>query len=88
MNFFPVKLLNMENPSSAENQGNYEYEYSPEDVVIDPFTCDLNLVVDKECLLAYPLSSAGFCSMWAGCRATYGVSSGRVAFEIHVNTTF
>lgn len=63
---------------------NYEYEFSHEDVVIDPYSCDLNLIVDKECLLAYPLSSEGFCAMWAGCRATYGVTSSRVAFEVHV----
>lgn len=71
-----------------ETLDNYEYEFSQEDVVIDPYSCDLNLVVDKECLLAYPLSSEGFCSMWAGCRSTYGVSSGRVAFEIHVDYYF
>ena len=61
------------------------FEFSPEDVVIDPYTCDLNLVVDKECLLAYPLSNDGFCSMWAGCRSTFGVNSGRVAFEVHAS---
>lgn len=66
---------------------NYEYEFSHEDVVIDPYSCDLNLIVDRDCLLAYPLSSEGFCSMWAGSRATYGVSSGRVVFEVHVGIT-
>lgn len=61
------------------------FEFSPEDVVIDPYTCDLNLVVDKECLMAFPLSNDGFCSMWAGCRSTFGVNSGRVAFEVHAS---
>ncbi len=65
-----------------------DYEYCEEDVVIDPYNCDLNLTVDKECLLAYPLTSDGFCSLWAGCFATYGVSSRRVAFEVFVGLAF
>lgn len=62
-----------------------EYEYSDEDVVIDPYNSDLNLVIDKECLLAYPLSNEGFAHMWAGARATYGVQCGRAAFEVFVS---
>jgi hypothetical protein len=75
----------MENQENVNtNYCPHEFEYSPEDVVIDPHTCDLNLIVDRECLLAYPISTEGFCSMWAGCRATYGVhTSGQVAFEVH-----
>jgi hypothetical protein len=69
---------------SAENVLS-EYEFSPEDVVIDPYTCDINLIVDKECLLAYPLSTEGFCSIWAGARSTHGVYSGKVAFEVHAS---
>lgn len=68
--------------NSVQSEG---FEFSSEDVVIDPYTCDLNLVVDKDCLLAYPLSNDGFCSMWAGCRSTFGVNSGRVAFEVHAS---
>ena len=63
--------------------GENDYECG---VVIDQYNCDLNLVVDKEVgLLAYPLSGEGFCSMWAGCRANYGVDAAKVAFEINVN---
>ncbi len=65
-----------------------EYEFSNEYVVIDPFTCDLNLAVDKECLLAYPLSGEGFSSMWAGCRATYGTYDAKTVFEVHASIIF
>ena len=88
-----TSTLESQNPPSAavvatvEPASTVEYEFSGEDVVIDPYSCDLNLIVDKECLLAYPISSEGFCSMWAGCRATYGVGSGRVVFEVHASIT-
>ena len=61
-----------------------EYDFSEEDVVLDPYNSDLNLIIDKECLLANPLSTEGFSLMWAGCRATYGIPSGRGAFEVYV----
>jgi hypothetical protein len=72
-------------PTTTAPPSPFEYEFSADDVVIDPYGCDLNMCVDKECLLAYPLASEGFCSMWAGCRATHGVHSGRVAFEVHAS---
>ncbi len=53
-------------------------------VLIDQLSCDLNLIIDKDCLLAYPISGEGFCSMWAGCRANYGVYCSKIAFEINV----
>lgn len=62
-----------------------DYEYSEEDVVIDPYNCDLNLIIDRECLLAYPQTTDGFCLMWAGAKATYGTSEGRVVFEVHLS---
>jgi hypothetical protein len=64
---------------------NVDYEFSNDYVVIDPFTCDLNLAVDKECLLAYPLSGEGFSSMWAGCKATYGALDTKTVFEVHAS---
>ena len=65
---------------------NYDnIESTNESVLLDNQTSDLNLIIDKECLLAYPMSEDGFCSLWAGCRATYGVESGRIAFEVNVN---
>ena len=65
-----------------------ESEFSHECVVIDTNACDLNLNVDKDCLLAYPISSEGFCSMWAGCRANYGVKNTKTAFEVHASISF
>lgn len=62
------------------DQGDYE-----SGVLIDQLSADLNLIIDKDCLLAYPISGEGFCSMWAGCRANYGVNFSKVAFEINVS---
>jgi hypothetical protein len=62
-----------------------EYDFSEEDVVLDPYNSDINLIIDKECLLANPLSTyEGFSLIWAGCRATYGVFCDRAAFEVYV----
>jgi heterogeneous nuclear ribonucleoprotein U-like protein 1 len=55
-----------------------------EGVTIDTNNSDLNLIVDKDCLLAYPMEDEGFCYMWAGCKANFGVKSGRVVFEVHL----
>ena len=63
----------------------YDNDSTNESVLLDQQNSDLNLIIETECLLAYPMSQDGFCSMWAGCRANYGVESGRVAFEIMVN---
>lgn len=74
------------NAAALGATGTVDYEFGVGDVVIDPYSSDLNLVVDKECLLAYPVTyTSGLCSMWAGCRATYGVSRGRAAFEVHAS---
>ena len=62
-----------------------EYEFNNECVVIDPYNSDLNLIIDKELLLAFPISTEGFCQMWAGCKATHGVNSDRAVFEVHVS---
>ncbi len=62
-----------------------ENEYET-DVSIDQYTSDLNLIIDKEAgLLAYPMSGEGFCSMWAGCRANYGIDHGKIAFEVNLD---
>ena len=65
-----------------------EFEFNNECVLIDPYSTDLNIVLDKELLLAYPLTTDGFCLMWAGCKATHGVSSGRIVFEARVSSFF
>ena len=65
-----------------------ENESTNESVLLDNKTSDLNLIVDKEGTLAYPMSEDGFCSMWAGCRANYGIFSGKVAFEVNVSFVF
>jgi heterogeneous nuclear ribonucleoprotein U-like protein 1 len=83
------KIDEQSSPASNSNSNsNYiDYvDYGSEYVVIDPQNCDLNLIIDRECFLAYPISTEGFCQMWASCRATHGVNgnSGKVAFEVHL----
>ena len=78
--------------SSANANANVEpitndYEFNSECVVIDPYRCDLNLIVDRECLLAYPLAGDGFSAMWAGCRASFGAYRVKTAFEVHASIT-
>ena len=63
----------------------FNYEVNGDSVLIDPYNCDLNLVIDADCLLAYPMSEDGFSLLWAGCRANYGVSGSKVAFEVHLS---
>lgn len=52
---------------------------------LTPDNSDLNLKIDKETgLKAEPLSYEGFAMVWAGARGTYGVTKGKVAFEVKV----
>ena len=62
----------------------FNYEPNGESVLIDPFSCDLNLIVDSDCLLAYPMSDEGFNMIWAGCRSNYGVNTSKILFEVHL----
>lgn len=48
---------------------------------------DLNLRIMEGGLKANPLTVEGFAMMWAGVRATNGVTSGKVAFEVKVSST-
>ncbi|KAL5008098.1 hypothetical protein ScPMuIL_013679 [Solemya velum] len=52
------------------------------DVLFDRYNSDLNLRIMEGGLKANPLTVEGFAMMWGGVRATYGVTSGKVAFEV------
>lgn len=79
---FQLKLQHFnKNKSRMDGSDTSDYESG---VLIDQYTSDLNLTVDAECLLAYPIAGDGFCSMWAGCRANSGINHDKVAFEINV----
>lgn len=53
--------------------------------VLDHYNSDLNLIIDPDGYGAYSLTEPeGFCFCWAGARATYGVTRGKVFFEVHI----
>ncbi|CAG5125307.1 unnamed protein product, partial [Candidula unifasciata] len=51
---------------------------------LDRYESDLNLRFNERGIKAYPLTVDGFAYMWSGVRATYGVKSGKVAYEAKV----
>lgn len=53
-----------------------------EDVFLDLYNSDLSLVISHDLFSGKPLTEEGFCLMWAGARANYGVRSGKTFFEV------
>lgn len=45
---------------------------------------DLNLRIAEDGLMANPITVEGFAFMWAGARANYGVTKGKVCYEVKV----
>ncbi|XP_076359616.1 uncharacterized protein LOC143252002 isoform X7 [Tachypleus tridentatus] len=53
-------------------------------VALDTYNSDLTLVFDKSRYSAIPFTEEGFAFMWSGVRATYGITFGKICFEVKV----
>lgn len=66
-----------------------EPEWDNNQVLLDWYNSDLNLVISKtDFTSASPLTDGGFAYMWAGVRATYGFLPGKVCYEVKVSDSF
>ena len=52
--------------------------------MLNPFSdnSDLNLRIHESGTKANPITVEGFAFMWAGARSTYGVTSGKIGYEV------
>jgi len=73
-------------PRKPAAPGENEPEYDESLCILDWYSSDLNLKIKPtDFCSAEAMSNDGFGYMWAGVRASYGVTRGRVCFEVRID---
>ena len=57
------------------------YQTKTDEVKLDDYISDLNLEITNGGYSCAPMSKDGFCYMWAGAKATYGI---RLVLQIYL----